>query len=362
MKTSIIAFTRQGSALCAELVKRLGYEGISCKGYILEKYFDSYYEIPGLAPLRTSLKEWTKEQFEQSDAILFIGAAGIAVRAIAPFIKSKTDDPAVVVMDEKGQFSISLLSGHLGGANELAELAAIVTGAEPVITTATDVHGVFAVDVFAKKQNLAISDMNLAKHISAAVLDKEPVGLFSDFPVTGIIPEGLTQKKSCKQNIWITVKKKPESESFLRLFLSENTEVLRLIPSALILGIGCRKGTGKEAIETVIDNLLEQWNLSKEAVAEIATIDIKKNEKGLLDFAHEHSLKLSFYSSERLMETEGEFTPSEFVKQITGVDNVCERAAMTRVSELGGGTLLVRKQAENGVTAAIAVKDWKVTL
>ena len=126
--------------------------------------------------------------FQSMDALLFIGACGIAVRSIAPYLQGKDKDPAVVVLDERGIFAISLLSGHLGGANELTAVLANLTGAIPVITTATDINGRFAVDVFAKKQNLWISDLKAAKAVSAAVLDEEPVGFFSEFPVTGEIP------------------------------------------------------------------------------------------------------------------------------------------------------------------------------
>ena len=123
--------------------------------------------------------------FESQDALLFIGATGIAVRSIAPFVADKRKDPAVVVMDEKGIFAISLLSGHIGGANELAGKLANLTGAIPVITTATDVNGRFAVDVFAKKQKLWIADMKAAKRVSADVLDEKKIGLVTEFPDSG---------------------------------------------------------------------------------------------------------------------------------------------------------------------------------
>lgn len=145
MKIAIASFTRNGCAwnrkLCAALKKH------SCEGYALEKY-GKEAGIPAIAP---SLPAWTERMFQKMDAILFIGACGIAVRSIAPYVKSKKTDPAVLCMDEQGKFVISLLSGHIGGANELTEEVAAVTGAVPVITTATDVNHKFAVDVFAVK-------------------------------------------------------------------------------------------------------------------------------------------------------------------------------------------------------------------
>ena len=133
------------------------------------------------------LKNGQEEDFEDCDAIVFIGACGIAVRSIAPFVKSKKIDPAVVVVDEQGQFAISLLSGHIGGANELTEEIAEILRAQSVITTATDLNDKFAVDVFAKKNGCFISDMELAKEISAALLAGKEVGFASDFPWIGEI-------------------------------------------------------------------------------------------------------------------------------------------------------------------------------
>ena len=125
--------------------------------------------------------EWTNRQFGQADAIIFVCACGIAVRSIAPFVKSKKTDPAVLVVDECGKYVISLLSGHLGGANELAETVARLLGALPIITTATDLHHQFAVDVFAKKNGCAIASMKAAKEFSAAMLAGESVGFYSEY-------------------------------------------------------------------------------------------------------------------------------------------------------------------------------------
>ena len=183
-KLGIVSFTEHGSQLNERLREMLERSGYVCESYAAEKYAGKYH----LFPLKVSAKAWTEKMFQSMDALLFIGACGIAVRSIAPYLQGKDKDPAVVVLDERGIFAISLLSGHLGGANELTAVLANLTGAIPVITTATDINGRFAVDVFAKKQNLWISDLKAAKAVSAAVLDEEPVGFFSEFPVTGEIP------------------------------------------------------------------------------------------------------------------------------------------------------------------------------
>lgn len=189
MKTAIICFSQRGLNLAEKLKTGLNKSGhraeISVKsGYIKNRDVHCVTE---------SLNDWTARQFREKDALCFIGACGIAVRAIAPFIKSKDTDPAVIAIDETGNFSVPLLSGHLGGANDLAEQAAFLTGAVPVITTSTDIHQVFAVDLFAKKNRLHIMDLGLAKEISASLLSGMPVGFHSDFPVSGNLPEGLVR-------------------------------------------------------------------------------------------------------------------------------------------------------------------------
>lgn len=378
MRLSLICFTGAGAKLGARLLKELKRNGHECRGYVLEKFLNPFHETNGLEPLKSSLQEWTGNQFETREGLIFIGAAGIAVRAIAPWVKDKRTDPAVVVIDDSGRFSISLLSGHLGGANGLAKETAKLTGGIPVITTATDIHGRFAVDNFAKEQGLWISDMKTAKAVSADVLAGEPVGFFSDFPAAGSVPEGFTQKESCKRNVWITVKRYPENhdslcgraparesggpDSFSKLYLPEGGEVLRLVPRIVILGIGCKRGTEKERIEAAVEEALRRWNIEPESAAAVATIDIKKEEAGLLSYVREHGLSFQTYPAERLLQAEGEFSPSSFVKEITGVDNVCERAAVSLVEDLGGGRLMMRKQAGGGVTVAAAVRDWKVKL
>jgi cobalt-precorrin 5A hydrolase len=345
MKLSLICFTEAGARLCMKLMAGLTSAGDECEGYGPSG--------KGLFPVTVSLKEWTKEQFDEKEGILFIGAAGIAVRAVAPFLQGKDKDPAVVVLDDLGRFSISLLSGHLGGANELANRAAEITGGQAVITTATDNHGKFAVDLFAKEQGLFITRLHKVKEISSAILKGEHVGFFSDFPVEGNLPEGLLRNQTGMADIYITIKDKLEEE---------RRDSLKLVPKIVVLGIGCRKGVAKQAITAAVDQVLKEWNLSEESLAVCASIDIKKEEAGICEFAALKGIPFVTYPAEVLCAAEGEFTSSSFVKQITGVDNVCERAATVCVKELGGGTLLVKKQALSGVTVAVAVRDWKVVL
>ena len=175
MKLAGIAFTERGARLLERLLSRFQEEGEEIEGTVSPSCAEA---AGGLSIRRETLKEWTKRQFQQADGLIFVGAAGIAVRACAPFVQDKTKDPAVIVIDETGRYAVSLLSGHLGGANELALRAASIIGAEPVITTATDRNGLLAPDVFAKENGLEIEDMGLAREAAAALLRGEHLGFF----------------------------------------------------------------------------------------------------------------------------------------------------------------------------------------
>ena len=314
MTTAVIAFTRRGTALGRSLADALGGTLHVPARFAPEVGAEAY----------SSLEGWTAWAWARADALVFVGAAGIAVRAIAPHVRDKFSDPAVVSVDEAGRFVVPLLSGHVGGANELARRVAALTGGQAAVSTATDVNGLFAVDVWARERGMAITDRVLAKEVSAALLEGRPVGFASDFGHP--CPEGLTTGPA-ELGVWIT--DRTGEGPFPR--------ALRLVPRSLILGIGCRRGTPEAAIAPAAD---------------AATIDLKKDESGLLAFCARRGLPLTTYSAEALAAVEGDFTPSAFVRGITGVDNVCERAAAA-----AGGRIIVPKQANNGVTAAVARKD-----
>ena len=278
--------------------------------------------------------QWTEERFSDSDAVVFVGACGIAVRSIAPYVQKKTKDPAVLVIDECGKFVISLLSGHLGGANELTLKASEILGANPVITTATDLHNRFAVDVFAKKNGCKIFNMKAAKEVSAALLSGEKVGFFSDFSWEGELPKGPVYKE-----------RKPFKET------------VSIVPPAVVLGMGCRKGKDTKSVEQTAEKSLKEAGIYKEAVACLTTIDIKKEEEAFLAVSKEWGISFLTYTGEELLCVPGEFTPSSFVRSVTGVDNVCERSAVLGAE---GGALIQKKAGDNGVTTALALKDWRI--
>ena len=348
MKLALISFTEHGGRLCGQLQELLSGSGYDCVSYGNRKYAGRY----GLQELNESVTTWAGTMFQNMDGILFIGAAGIAVRSIAPWLTDKTHDPAVVVMDEKGVFVISLLSGHLGGANELTGRLANLTGAIPVITTATDVNGRFAVDLFAKKNRLHISNMEYAKAVSADILDEKPVGLVCEFPVIGTVPEELQK---------MTVQTLFEGEQGIVISLNEETrpfkQTLHLLPKLITVGIGCRQGTATETVETMILQVLQSHHLSVYSIEQLVSLDLKAQEPALLAFCSKYDLPFITYTAEELRPVAGDFTASAFVEEITGVDNVCERSA---VLGSGGGRMIQKKKAGNGVTISLAIKDWSV--
>ena len=347
MKIAMISFTLSGCQLgqtAAEGLRKLGHE--------TKEFTKSMYTMEqSLHVVKEPLSQWTKQAFSTYDAILFIGACGIAVRSIAPYVKDKKTDPAVVVMDEQGKHVISLLSGHLGGANELTIQIARLTGASPVITTATDINGKFAVDVFAKKNQCSISSMKTAKEISAALVAGEQVGFYSTFPVRGSIPsELLSYEEGGRQPeygiaVSCSTKKQPYAKT------------LFLVPRVVTMGIGCRRGTSVEKIEQAVGTVLEELGVPEAALEQVASIDVKKEEAGLLQFCGRRRLPFVTYSAEQLTEAEGTFTESEFVKKQVGVGSVCERSAVLASKN---GKIIRGKYACDGVTVACAVREWSV--
>ena len=326
MTVAVIAFTRRGAELGRKLAAALG-------GAL---YAPARFAADAGAEPVPALAAWTAARWEDSDALVFVGAAGIAVRAVAPHVRDKFTDPAVVSVDEEGRFAVPLLSGHVGGANELALRVAELTGGQAAVSTATDVNGLFAVDVWAKGNGLVITDRALAREVSAALLEGKAVGFASDFGHP--CPAGLTQGPA-EIGVWVTA----------RTGAGPFSRTLRLAPKGLILGVGCRRGTERAAIEEAAAEALAGYEPL--AVAAVATIDLKKDEPGLLAFCAARGLPLLTFSAGELSAVAGDFTPSDFVKGVTGVDNVCERAAAA-----AGGRIVVPKLAKNGVTAAVAEK------
>lgn len=327
MRIAVVSVTEKGRAISEKIAASLS--GHCVTRYCFYKHCDSgaksFEKMGGLV----------ERLFPTNDALVFVCACGIAVRMIAPLVESKTADPAVVVVDDLGRFAISLLSGHLGGANRLAEIVAGAISAQPVITTSTDIGGIFSPDSFAAANNLIISDLQCAKEIAAALTNGENVALHSDFPCEN---KPVIFNENADKGICISAaEKKPFPLT------------LCLIPRNIVLGIGCKKGTDCGTISEHIRKTLDNAGIDIRRVSAVASIDLKIDESGLLEFCKSLGVPFRTFTAEELNGAQGEFTASAFVSSVTGVDNVCERSAV-----LAGGKLILRKCAENGVTVAAA--------
>ena len=322
--------------------------------YTMEKFCSEAEITSVLRPYHQPVADYVKEYFSK-DALIFIGAAGIAVRMIAPLLKHKTLDPCVLVLDELGEFVIPILSGHIGGGNDLALSLSAFLNSTPIITTATDRNHLFAVDTFAAKNNLIIDDLTLAKKISAALLEQKKVGICSQSPLRKLqkkeIPTSLTLLSSDHTFlpdylIQISATHTPWNS------LMDCSRILYLIPRAFILGIGCRKGITCKQIEDCVFPVFKEYALDMRAVFQVASIDLKSQEPGLLEFCQKYHWNFTTYSAEQLSQVQGAFATSAFVKNVTGVDNVCERAALAACSS---AKLYIPKHASHGVTVAVSV-------
>ena len=306
MKVSIIAFTDNGMEIAYKLSNSLSEAN------------DVDFARCGKGALST----WTEEHFSTNDALIFIGAIGIALRAIAPYIKTKTKDPAVVVVDELGH--------------------------------ATDINKVFAVDTWAKSQGLQILNPQCIKLVSSKLLKGESVHVKSDYPIQGNLPKNVylndLEDSNAGYDVIIT-HKDLENE--------RKNDTLFLVPQIITVGIGCRKDISFEAIESSILNILESENYHILAINALASIDKKANEKGILEFGKKYDLPFNTYSAEELNSLEGDFTKSEFVKSVVEVDNVCERSAIME----SNGKLIRRKDTCDGagVTVALAINDPNIS-
>ena len=337
MRIDVVAFSGNGCATALRLRDVLSGEDVRlhCK---------TSSDTWGVPRIEGSVRDWTGRAFAECDAIVFIGATGIAVRYIAPFVRSKDTDPAVVCMDEHGRWAIALLSGHIGGCNLLTQRIADGMGAEPVITTATDLNGRFSVDTFAVRNGMRISSLKIAKDVSARVLDGRFVGFHSDIPVEGDLPEGITVADSGE--FGVCVSSEPGKRPFDR--------TLNLVPMDVVLGVGCRRGTDPGKLKAFVMRQLGSLGIAAERVAAVASIDIKKDEEAILQLARDLRVPSRFYSSGELNSLEGEFTTSRFVQHVTDVDCVCERSA---AMASGGNRFLLRKTAEDGMTVAVCSRE-----
>lgn len=305
---------------------------------------------------KEDLREWVKSGFELRAPIVFVGATGIAVRAIAPFASDKLQDSPVLVLDEMGQFVIPLLSGHVGGANLLARQVEERLGLscergenhyspKAVLTTATDVNHMFSVDVFAEQNGLEIINRSGIKEVSKKVLEGKQISLVmeDDIDLEDKMPVDILVVYSDSK--WLSYdledRAKKETGKYPGI-------LLRIKP--YVLGIGCKKGTDAGKLRKFVEKYVDMKQVSM-----VASIDLKQKEYGLVQFCQQAGVKLVTYDANTLQQVEGDFSESDFVKTITGVSNVCERVAMVAAGK--DGVLLQKKISEDGMTLAMARRE-----
>ena len=366
MRLSMISFTENGKHLSERVAKLLDRElEIRLYAKFAAGIEDDIYS--DILFVKTSVGDWAKERMQEQDALLFIGACGIAVRAVAPFLTDKLHDVPVLVMDEKGKYVIPILSGHMGGANDLANHIAEKTGAEPVITTATDLNKKFAVDLFAKRNSLYIANKDGIAKVSSKVLAEKEITM--SIEAGHEIPFGdtsMSQKRDKNREIigeesGIRLVPYPPV-GFVDVIVTSKDDMfdasLLLKPREYVIGIGCKKGKKVNEIDDLILKTLKKKGISIIQIFALSSISQKRDEQGIIEWCRKEGIPFITYTAEELQEVDGNFTKSLFVKDQVGVDNVCERAAVKACGE--DGKLILPKVAENGMTIAIARREWKV--
>ncbi len=384
MIISVIGFSEKGYELAVRLAKEYGdhKEKLRKAESVQWRLFSKCKDMPGQETAKTveDLTGWTGEQFAAHHVLLFIGACGIAVRAIAPFVRDKLADSPVLVMDETGKYVIPILSGHVGGANRLAKEFAEISGAQAVLTTATDVNDMLSVDSFATESGFSIQNRNGIRQISGRILsgkkvtcavdgmDETQCRIFLgkhaeriwgkeavDRLFAGILPVSAVKGSEGDSG----AAEKDESAEKLDILVSEKSAAaqLWLRPRLYVLGMGCKKGKSTEKLSSFAEQELTRLHIAKEEVWMLASADRKREEDGLLELADAWHVPFYTFAEERLAELEGEFSGSDFVEQTIGVDNVCERAAMAGCG--GKGEFVLRKTAKDGMTLAIVKRDWR---
>jgi cobalt-precorrin 5A hydrolase len=298
------------------------------------------------------------------DSFVFIMAVGIVVRLVAPLLQSKWSDPGVVVVDEGGNFAVSLVGGHWGGANRLAREVAACLGAAPVVTTATDVQGRPAIDLLAKQWGFRPVPGARVKVVNSALLAGERVEIFSEWYLSGDRPLNQDDSMPGLESIPCRSLQELEQGGPDRGKLAPVLVTSRLLalpprgvflrPLSLAAGIGCRRGVGAAEIEAAVEEALRIAGRSRDSLALLATHEVKEDEAGLLETAGRIGLSLEFFTSEHLRqvyESHPGLEHSMFVQQQLGVGNVCETAALAAVPD---GALVLRKTKFNRVTVALA--------
>ncbi|MEJ5348198.1 MAG: cobalt-precorrin 5A hydrolase [Desulfosoma sp.] len=363
---AVVSITRQGTGLALRLMEALP----ECTVYVPARH--GFAVAMGAQPYGR-LRDLFPLLWKDFRALVCIMATGIVVRSLAPLLRSKTLDPAVVVADERGHFVISLLSGHVGGANRLARIVASLLGGQAVITTGSDVSQKPALDTMALASGLVMEDMTWAPRITTAILDEEPFWIYDPdghlAPYRTAIQSAVWMSRSMPVSemdafqpaesweisgafgdmpkvdptqvpgVWVSERRKPQLWRAV---------VLR--PRCLVVGVGCNRNTSAQEIIEAIGHVFERFQLAVSSVRTLASVDLKEGEPGLREAARKLGWPIVFFSKETL-QTQQVPNPSLMVHRHIGVFSVCEAAALKAARN---GRLIVEKQKTANVTVAVA--------
>ena len=326
MKYAVITFTQKGDQIAEILALTLNIDVYSKK-----KQRDFNF------------KEVSKKVMESYKGIIFISSTGIAVRGIAPYIKSKDIDPAVLVIDNSCNYVISLLSGHVGGANELTLEISNLLGAKPIITTATDNLGISAPDIIAKDNGLIIEDLKKAKDITSLLVEGKKIGFFDE---KGIIktPAGYSSNlEDISGVLYIS-----NCESINSNLVGNIRPTLKLIRRNIVLGIGCRKKISSEKMQQTVLRVLKEYNIDIRAIKSITTVDVKKDELAIKALVDYFKCQFKIFTTEDIKAIQHKFSGSDFVEKTIGARAVCEPCV-----ELSGAKIIKNKMKLDGMTLCI---------
>lgn len=353
-RIAIITVTRNGALLGARLQNTLAGSDLLVPA--------KFYELAAMAQVYGDLKAAVERVFREYDGLVMFLALGATIRLLAPYLNDKHSDPAVVVVDDQGRFAVSVLSGHIGGGNALASEVALSIGAQPVITTASDSARTISVDLLGREFDWHVEDLSNVTRVSAAVVNGEPVAVLQEAGE----PDWWMEDCPLPPNVH-PVSSLDEVRRFPgwallvtdRLFdgrdsaLLERSVVYR--PRSLAVGIGCNRGTPASEIEQAVQETLAGAGLSEASIRTVATIDLKREEAGILEYCEKSGRPLRLFSKQELDGVASLPNPSDNVRRHIGIAGVCEPAAV-----LAGdvGELVVPKRKARNVTVAVARIDF----
>lgn len=345
MKVSIFTLTAKGLLLGEKLLDI--YD--DARLYTLDKFPSNkaiYYE--------NTFKEGVRDSFHSSELLIFICASGIAIRSLAPLIESKLSDPGVIVMDDNANNVISLLSGHIGGANYETLKVAKFLQSNPVITTASDVNIKASVDMLALNNNLLLKDFKMAKEITAKIINNEDLLVIDDYHESREDIRSIFDLpvifKDVSQGMTFDDKKAYIIISNMERLNVKNTSLVQLYPKNIVIGIGCRRGTSSSHLLKLIEASLDKLNISINSIKHVATVDVKADEEGLIGACKILEIPLIIIPRSEILKVEDKYEGSDFVKEKIGVSSVSEPCCELSA---GPGRFLIRKHKDNGATISI---------